>query len=81
MLRLLRFHCLAQFFLDLGRSGNRLNQGGTSFSHNPLSGHSFHATITTNKSTVTFRRDEVCDAQLNASYAVNLHVCRVLAAC
>ena len=63
-----------EFFLDLGRSGNTLNQGGTFCTHNSLSGHSFHATITTNKSTVTFSRDEVCDAQLNPFYADNLHV-------
>ena len=66
------------FFLDLGWSGNKLNQGGTFCTHNSLSGHSFHATITTNKSTVTFRRGEVCGAQLNAFYADNLHFSWVL---
>ena len=69
------------FFPNLGRSGNRLNQGGTSCIHDSLSRHSLNATITTNNSKVTFRRDEVCDAQLNAFYADHLHVGWVLVAC
>ena len=67
------------FWVVLGRFGWFLVLvSTTSCTHNSLAGHSFHATTTTNKSTVTFRRDEVCDAQLNAFYAYNLHVGWVL---